>query len=123
MNRTKLRSMSPKQRDELRMKYIRILSHLYSELRSYAGDDATRESDAAVRKLQRLRKKYSRLCQVMNLIELSIYPESYCDMTKGEIEYKFGIVSPESEYLLGRDEWLENLGMSHSNMVWTADRY
>ncbi len=122
MNRTKLRSMSPEQRDELRMKYIRILSHLYSELLSYAGDDATRESDAAVRKLQRMSKKYRRLCQEMKPIELS-NAGSYCDMTKGEIEYKFGIVSPESEYLLGRDEWLENLGMSHSNMVWTADRW
>ncbi len=122
MNRTKLRSMSPEQRDELRMKYNRILSYLYSELRSYAGEDATLESDAAVRKLQRMSKKYRRLCQEMELIELS-NAGSYCDMTKGEIEYKFGIVSPESEYLLGRDEWLENLGMSHSNMVWTADRW
>lgn len=122
MNRTKLRSMSPEQRDELRMKYNRILSHLYSELRNYAGDDATIESDAAVRKLQRMSKKYRRLCQEMELIELS-NAGSYCDMTKGEIEYKFGIVSPESEYLLGRDEWLENLGLTHSNMVWTADRY
>ncbi len=122
MNRTKLRSMSPEQRDELRMKYNRILSYLYSELRSYAGEDATLESDAAVRKLQRMSKKYRRLCQEMELIELS-NAGSYCDMTKGEIEYKFGIVSPESEYLLGRDEWLENLGISHSNMVWTADRW
>lgn len=122
MNRTKLRSMSQEQRDELRMKYTRILSHLYSELRSYAGDDATIESDAAVRKLQRMSKKYRRLCQEMELIELS-NAGSYCDMTKGEIEYKFGIVSPESEYLLGRDEWLENLGLTHSNMVWTADKY
>lgn len=119
MNRTKLRSMSQEQRDELRMKYIRILSHLYSELRSYTGEDATLESDAAVRKLQRMKKKYRRLCQEMNLIELSIYPESYCDMTKGEIEYKFGIISPESEYLLGRDEWLENLGINHSTLQWT----
>ena len=120
MNRTKLRSISPEQRDELRMKYIRILSHLYSELRSYAGDDATIESDAALRKLQRMSKKYRRLCQEMELIDLS-NAGSYCDMTKGEIEYKFGIISPESEYLLGRDEWLENLGIPHSNMVWTAD--
>lgn len=83
MNRTKLRSMSPEQRDELRMKYTRILSYLYSELRSYAGDDATIESDAAVRKLQRMSKKYRRLCQEMELIELS-NAGSYCDMTKGK---------------------------------------
>lgn len=118
MNRTKLRSMSPEQRDELRMKYIRILSHLYSELRSYTGEDATRESDAAIRRMQRMSKKYRRLYQEMELIELS-NAGCFCDMTKGEIEYKFGIVSPESEYLLGRDEWLENLGITHSNLLWT----
>ena len=39
MNRTKLRSMSPEQRDELRMKYNRILSHLYigNEIRNISN--------------------------------------------------------------------------------------
>lgn len=97
MNRLKIRAMNDNQKLVLRLKYLAIFSDLYLNLYEFQGFDACHETKSLIKKLRSISKKMHRLYQEMGLIEYG--SKSLYQMTDGELEYKFGIVSDESCFI------------------------
>lgn len=101
MNRLKIRSMNDNQKLALRLKYLNILADIYLSLYEFQGFDACHETKLLIKKLRSVSKKMHRLGQEMGLIEYG--NKSFYQMTDGELEYKFGIVSDESCFIESLD--------------------
>lgn len=97
MNRLKIRSMNDNQKLALRLKYLNILADIYLSLHEFKGFDACHETKLLIKKLRSVSKKMHRLAQEMGLIEYG--NKSFYQMSDGELEYKFGIVSDESCFI------------------------
>ncbi len=101
MNRLKIRSMNDNQKLALRLKYLNILADIYISLYEFQGFDACHETKLLIKKLRSVSKKMHRLYQEMELIEYG--NKSFYQMSDGELEYKFGIVSDESCFIESLD--------------------
>lgn len=97
MNRLKIRAMNDNQKLVLRLKYLAILTDIYLSLHEFQGFNACHETRSLIKKLKSVSKKMHRLYQEMELIE---YGNNFLyQMSDGELEYKFGIVSDESCFI------------------------
>ena len=101
MNRLKIRSMNDNQKLALRIKYLDIFAKVYLSLHEFQGGNACHETKLLIKKLRSVSKKMHRLYQEMELIEYG--NKFFYQMTDGELEYKFGIVSDESCFIESLD--------------------
>lgn len=109
MNRLKIRAMNDNQKLALRLKYLDILADIYLSLHEFQGFNACHETKSLIKRLRSISKKMHRLAQEMGLIEYG--NKSFYQMSDGELEHKFGIVSDESCFI----ESLEFNRRQHEN--------